>query len=52
MIMKLFIDTANVDWIREMYDLGIICGATTNPTLMTPATPAQSPGPTRDPLSF
>ena len=32
--MKLFIDTANVDWIREMYDLGIICGATTNPTLI------------------
>lgn len=32
--MKLFIDTANVEWIREMYDLGIICGATTNPTLI------------------
>ena len=32
--MKLFIDTANVDWIREMYDRGIICGATTNPTLI------------------
>lgn len=32
--MKLFIDTANVEWIREMYDLGIISGATTNPTLI------------------
>lgn len=32
--MKLFIDTANVDHIKEMADLGIICGVTTNPTLI------------------
>ncbi len=32
--MKLFIDTANVEYIREMADLGIIAGVTTNPTLI------------------
>jgi transaldolase len=32
--MKIFIDTANVDEIRRMNDLGIIDGVTTNPTLM------------------
>lgn len=32
--MKLFIDTANVDHIREMSELGIIAGVTTNPTLI------------------
>jgi len=32
--MKLFIDTANVDYIREINDLGIICGVTTNPSLI------------------
>lgn len=32
--MKLFIDTANVDEIREIAALGIICGVTTNPTLI------------------
>lgn len=32
--MKLFIDTANVDHIREMAELGIIAGVTTNPTLI------------------
>lgn len=32
--MKLFIDTANVDDIREANDLGIICGVTTNPSLI------------------
>lgn len=32
--MKLFIDTANVDYIREVNDLGIICGVTTNPSLI------------------
>ncbi|MCL6471260.1 MAG: fructose-6-phosphate aldolase [Firmicutes bacterium] len=31
--MKLFIDTANIDHIREMNSLGIICGVTTNPSL-------------------
>lgn len=32
--MKLFIDTANVEHIREMAELGIIAGVTTNPTLI------------------
>jgi transaldolase len=32
--MKIFIDTANVNEIREMADLGIIAGVTTNPTLI------------------
>ena len=32
--MKLFIDSANVDHIKEMNDLGILSGVTTNPTLM------------------
>ncbi len=32
--MKLFIDTANVEHIKEMASLGIIKGVTTNPTLI------------------
>jgi transaldolase len=32
--MKLFIDTANVDHIRQANDLGVICGVTTNPSLI------------------
>jgi transaldolase len=32
--MKLFIDTANVDDIREANDMGVICGVTTNPSLI------------------
>lgn len=32
--MKLFIDTANTDEIREANDLGVICGVTTNPSLI------------------
>lgn len=32
--MKLFIDTANTDYIREANSLGIICGVTTNPSLI------------------
>lgn len=31
--MKLFIDTANIEHIREMHELGTICGVTTNPSL-------------------
>lgn len=34
MIMKFFIDTANLDQIREAKDLGILDGVTTNPSLM------------------
>ena len=32
--MKYFIDTANLDQIKEAHDLGILDGVTTNPTLM------------------
>ena len=32
--MKFFIDTANVDEIRKAADMGIICGVTTNPSLI------------------
>ena len=32
--MKFFIDTANVDYIKEANDMGIICGVTTNPSLI------------------
>ena len=33
-IMKFFIDTANVEDIRKANDMGIICGVTTNPSLI------------------
>jgi transaldolase len=32
--MKFFIDTANLDQIKEAQDLGVLDGVTTNPTLM------------------
>ena len=32
--MKFFVDTANVDEIRRANDMGIICGVTTNPSLI------------------
>ncbi len=32
--MKLFIDTANVNDIKSAADLGVICGVTTNPSLI------------------
>ncbi len=32
--MKFFIDTANVEEIRKANDMGIICGVTTNPSLI------------------
>ena len=32
--MKIFIDTANVDDIRAANELGVICGVTTNPSLI------------------
>lgn len=32
--MKFFIDTANVDDIRKANDMGVICGVTTNPSLI------------------
>ncbi len=32
--MKLFIDTANVDEIKKANELGVICGVTTNPSLI------------------
>ncbi|ERJ11525.1 fructose-6-phosphate aldolase [Haloplasma contractile] len=32
--MKFFIDTANIEEIREIYQMGIISGVTTNPSLV------------------
>lgn len=32
--MKFFVDTANLDQIKEAFDLGILDGVTTNPSLM------------------
>lgn len=32
--MKIFIDTANVEEIRSAAELGVICGVTTNPSLI------------------
>jgi transaldolase len=33
--MKIFIDTANLDEIREANDMGILDGGTTNPSLVS-----------------
>ena len=33
-VMKLFIDTANIEEIQKANDLGVICGVTTNPSLI------------------
>jgi len=41
--MKIFIDTANVDEIRELSEIGIIDGATTNPTLLSKEIQRQYP---------
>jgi transaldolase len=32
--MKLFVDTANVEEIKKANDMGVICGVTTNPSLI------------------
>ena len=32
--MRFFIDTANVDEIKKANDMGVICGVTTNPSLI------------------
>ena len=32
--MKIFIDTANVAEIKKANDMGVICGVTTNPSLI------------------
>lgn len=32
--MKIFIDTANVEEIKKANEMGIICGVTTNPSLI------------------
>lgn len=32
--MKIFVDTANVEEIRKANELGVICGVTTNPSLI------------------
>ena len=33
-LLKFFIDTANLDEIKEAYSLGIVSGVTTNPSLV------------------
>jgi transaldolase len=33
-IVRIFLDSANIEEIREAYDLGVICGVTTNPSLI------------------
>lgn len=33
--MKFFIDTANVDEIRDAFDMGVISGVTTNPSIIS-----------------
>src|SRR5947207_13168164 len=35
--MKLFLDTANIDEIREINEWGVLKGVTTNPTLLARA---------------
>ncbi|AQR96787.1 fructose-6-phosphate aldolase [Clostridium saccharoperbutylacetonicum] len=32
--MKMFVDTANIEEIKKANDLGVICGVTTNPSLI------------------
>lgn len=32
--MRFFVDTANVEDIRKANDMGVICGVTTNPSLI------------------
>ena len=32
--MKLFLDTANIEHIKEANEMGVICGVTTNPSLI------------------
>ncbi len=32
--MRFFLDTANVEYIRKANDMGVICGVTTNPSLI------------------
>lgn len=32
--MRLFLDTANIEYIREANEMGVICGVTTNPSLV------------------
>ena len=32
--MRFFLDTANVDYIKEINEMGVICGVTTNPSLV------------------
>ena len=35
--MKFFIDTAKVEEIKKANDMGVICGVTTNPSLIAKA---------------
>ncbi len=44
--MKLFLDTANIEWIRRLNRMGVVDGVTTNPTLV-----AKEPGEFEDIVS-
>jgi len=37
--LKLFLDTANLEWIRKLNQMGLVDGVTTNPSLV-----AKEPG--------
>ena len=44
--MKFFIDTANLDQIKEAYDMGVLDGVTTNPFAISEGfvvTPSRTP---------
>ena len=43
--MKLFIDTANIDHVKEIASWGVLDGVTTNPTLVAKETPHPNPLP-------
>ena len=33
--MRFFLDTANVEEIKKANDMGVICGVTTNPSIIS-----------------
>ena len=43
--MRLFLDTANIDEIREVARMGILSGVTTNPSLMAKESGVDLSGP-------
>ncbi len=43
--MRIFLDTANMDEIRDVARMGVLAGVTTNPTLMAKESPSTGSGP-------